>query len=219
MIDTQAFTAVIDGINPVVSLVGNSGRAVRRALERHFDTQPDGAAAARLTIRSDTGGIAFAFLAREARYAAYCADEGAKDNGLAGVTFAVTGVDATALRIEFEVRIAAVPEAMAERQQLLDFLARELQATAQRLERTPQTIEGMFFQMFEGVRGQNQDRDQRYLAQFEKLVAGDFGEIADTPCVLLDMAKDLNPAVVAAEAQMDARFAADEEMMRFFAHG
>lgn len=219
MIDTQAVTAVIDGINPVVSLVGNSGRAVRRALERHFVSQPDGAMLACLPIRSDNAGIAFAFLAREARYAAYCADEAAKDRGLAGVTFAVTGVDAAALRIDFTVRIADVPQAMTERQQLLEFLAGELQATTQRLGSTPQAIEGMFFQMFEGIRGKNQQRDQRYLGQFEKLVAGDFGEIADTPCVLLDMAKDLNPAVVAAEAEMDAKFAADEDMMRFLAHG
>jgi len=213
MIDTNSIAVAIGQLRPVINKTGNAGRAVRRALEGRFYTHVDGNAVGHVTVRSDLGGLPFAFLAMEARRETQFATEHVAQRGQPGLKFAVAEVDARELRVVVEMTVDAMPEAMVDRQALVAVVVDELESMAQSLERIPQSVEKMFFQLFSEGNTLAAVRSQRYLAQFNRLVDGDFSEIADTPCVLLDMAKDLNPAVIAAEEELDAKFAAEEAYM------
>lgn len=213
MIDTSSIAVAIGSIRPVISMTGNAGRSVRRAIEHTFATYGDGRARGNVRVRSDIGGLAFAFLAMEVRRAAGFSTVAATEAGQPGLKFALSKVDLSNLCIVVEMTVDAIPESMTARQAFLEVVVAELMSMAEYLERIPQTVEKMLFQLFSEGSTLAAVRSQRYLQQFHSLVGGDFSDIANTPCVLLDMAKDLNPGVRAAEAALDAKFAAEEEHM------
>jgi len=210
MIDTNSIAVAVGKLLPVINKTGNAGRAVRRAIEERFCTYVDGNAVGHVTVRSDLGGLPFAFLAMEVRREARLATEHAAEMGQTGLKFAVAEVDAAELRVVVEITVEVMPESMAARQAFLAVVVDELETMARNLEQLPQAVDKVLFHLFSDGNALAAVRSQRYLEQFESLVAGKFADIGNVPCVLLDMAKDLNPAVPIAEAKLDASFAVED---------
>lgn len=206
MIDTNSIAVAIGQLRPVINKTGNAGRAVHRALEGRFYTYVDGNAVGHVTVRSDTGGLAFAYLVREVREDAKAATERAAALRQPGLKFAVGEVDTSERRIVIEMTVDAMPESMVARQEFISVVVGELELIAQHLERTPQTTDKILFQLFsEGNAFAAAVKSQRYLELFYSLVGGDFSNLSSTPVVLVDLAIELNPDVKIRVAELDLK--------------
>jgi hypothetical protein len=218
MIDTNSIAVAVGQLRPVINKTGNSGRAVRRALEGRFYTHVDGNAVGHVTVRSDLGGLAFAYLAKEARRAAQLATEHAADMGQAGLKFAVVEVDTSDRRIVIEMTVDAMPESMVARQEFISVVVGELELIAQHVERTPQVADKILFQLFSEGNTLAAVKSQRYLELFYSLVGGDFSNLSSTPVVLVELATELNPEVKIRAEELDLknqREADDEKSMMY----
>lgn len=209
---TQHFFAPLfafsDAVQEVAYLTGNSGRKVRRMLERYFH---EDVCTFELQFPQTISRLAFADRVFFVSKACQLANTAVQEFNLATKAhYGFEVSDLEARRVRLVVR-ATAPESMSGRQQFLSDIAFGLsRVTAMLLFHQDAPVDDAYHErcLFEELFADNPDantpeRRATVRAQFEALVEGDFASLAETPLSIIGLAALLNAAVEVESRRLD----------------
>lgn len=218
MIDITRIQAFIDDAENLFYAYGNCGRKVRRFLDRSF---VDGSARLPVSVPY-THLLQFAYGVGQMKWATQMARDSAdcemNDGPMYEMTFSLNNLNPAAGTFDIVITPEVIPGPVKERQLFLKRVAHclrryvaiaELGFAAGNLDE--------FFQDLFGMPGATEQVDTaQYLAKFDKLVASNYTELADTTSYVVALAEYLNPDVALELARMQDEY--DKVVDAAFAH-
>ena len=211
--NTLALKAAADEFYRGSQLDGNAGRTVRRILEQRLLSVVDGSASATLPVDTKVTGMSFAYLVDRLRQRMLTLEPELAELPGPAVTFSVANIEPARGSFGVKIDVSSIPASMRERQALLSKLHTGLDTIVKRLERgalSPREVMGELFGEDTSTDG---ERHSRYAKQFQALLDNQFDDLGSTPCVLCTLAGILNPAVIEADAELEATYAKEDAAM------
>ena len=218
MINTTCIQAFVDTAENLFYEYGNCGRKIRRFLDRNYI---EGSARFQVSVPY-AHLLQFAYGVGQMQWATQMAQDSADcdmaDGPMFAMKFSVEAINATAGTLDIVVTPEEIPGSVKERQEFLKRVAHGLRryVAIAELGFAASNLDEFFQDLF-GMPGATEQIDTaQYLAKFDKLVASNYTELADTPSYVVALAEYLNPDVTLELARMQDEY--DKVVDAAFAH-
>lgn len=206
--NTLALKAAADEFYRGTQLDGNAGRTVRRILEQRLLTVVDGSASACLPVDTNARGMPFAYIVDRLRQRMLSLESELAELPGPTVSFSVTSIEPAKGSFGVKLDVSNIPTSMRERQDLLAKMHTGLYCVMKNLDQEPLSPREIMGRLFGEDMSANGERHSRYAEQFQAILDNKFDELGRTPVVLCALAGILNPAVIEADAHLEASYAA-----------
>lgn len=205
--NTLALKAAADEFYRGAQLDGNAGRTVRRILEQRLLTIVDGSASASLPVDTKVVGLSFAYIVDKLQQRMLALEAELAELPGPAVTFSVTNIEPARGSFGVKLSVSNIPASMRERQALLAKLHTGLYCIMKNLDQEPLSPREIMGRLFGEDMSATGEKHSLYARQFQALLDNQFEELGRTPCTLCALAGILNPAVIEADAKLEATYA------------